>query len=752
MKSEEILRRYSNGERDFRGCKIQGENFRGKNLSEADFSYADIRGSNFVHAILQGAKFTGAKAGLQKRWIALQLTIFTLLAVFSGTLLGYCAFLWFDLYSTNSFSMISPILSLGICGGTLIITIITVFNQGFTEEAFKTISITAAIIVSVTSVLIGSRFISYAGFNYDSIIPVVISTCVVVSTIAISSTSVIAIFSTNKLSAVVIVILGTLVGAVFTIIGNALGYFGAAAVLLTTFDLRKALAETADSPEHLEAINKSAQAPDFVSSFIYNISIPIAVSLVIFILSIYVAWKALIGNKKYSLIRNISIAFSSVGATSFLLADLVDADFREAILRNTDLRRANLTRTLWMESRYLDRARVGSTYLVHPKIRQLVTTGSGQDQNFDGLNLGGINLQGSNLQDASFIGTSLNYANLLDADLSRARLKQTQLNGAILTRAVLTGAYIEDWGITGTTNLSSVHCDYVFMRVPTKENPNPLRKPDNLLEMFNSGEFCDFIQPYIDILDLYHSQDVDPRAVSIAFGKLSQRHPEANLEIVAIEKRGKNSLNLKVQVKPTVSKSELSAEYFSDYNQIKALPIQVRLLVEKDARIRSLENMIDTALKQPTFNIQGDMAVTETKGININSGGNIGDVSGLVGGDVSGVINLGVVSGNVENAINQLPDEVDSAQPNLKELLTQLHHLIENSSEVSNADKTDLLEQVQALAEVKQTDESTKKENLVRKARKMFEATLKGLPDTAKIVEACNKLMPIILKALGVSL
>jgi len=435
-----------------------------------------------------------------------------------------------------------------------------------------------------------------------------------------------------------------------------------------------------------------------------------------------------------------------------LLADLVDADFREAILRNTDLRRANLTRTLWMESRYLDRARVGSTYLVHPKIRQLVTTGSGQDQNFDGLNLGGINLQGSNLQDASFIGTSLNYANLLDADLSRARLKQTQLNGAILTRAVLTGAYIEDWGITGTTNLSSVHCDYVFMRVPTKENPNPLRKPDNLLEMFNSGEFCDFIQPYIDILDLYHSQDVDPRAVSIAFGKLSQRHPEANLEIVAIEKRGKNSLNLKVQVKPTVSKSELSAEYFSDYNQIKALPIQVRLLVEKDARIRSLENMIDTALKQPTFNIQGDMAVTETKGININSGGNIGDVSGLVGGDVSGVINLGVVSGNVENAINQLPDEVDSAQPNLKELLTQLHHLIENSSEVSNADKTDLLEQVQALAEVKQTDESTKKENLVRKARKMFEATLKGLPDTAKIVEACNKLMPIILKALGVSL
>jgi hypothetical protein len=60
-----------------------------------------------------------------------------------------------------------------------------------------------------------------------------------------------------------------------------------------------------------------------------------------------------------------------------------------------------------------------------------------------------------------------------------------------------------------------------------------------------------------------------------------------------------------------------------------------------------------------------------------------------------------------------------------------------------------LLEQVQNLAEAKQTEEPAQKEGLARRAKKMFEATLKSLPDTAKIVEASSKLLPLILKALG---
>jgi hypothetical protein len=75
--------------------------------------------------------------------------------------------------------------------------------------------------------------------------------------------------------------------------------------------------------------------------------------------------------------------------------------------------------------------------------------------------------------------------------------------------------------------------------------------------------------------------------------------------------------------------------------------------------------------------------------------------------------------------------------------LTQLQQAIEESTELPDTDKTDLLEQVQALAKVKETAEPVEKESLVRKAKKMFEVTLKGLPDTAKIIEACGKLLPI---------
>jgi hypothetical protein len=85
----------------------------------------------------------------------------------------------------------------------------------------------------------------------------------------------------------------------------------------------------------------------------------------------------------------------------------------------------------------------------------------------------------------------------------------------------------------------------------------------------------------------------------------------------------------------------------------------------------------------------------------------------------------------------------------LKELLTQLQAAITAEPSLPEADKADLLEQVQNLATAKQTTEPAQKEGLVRKAKKMFEATLQGLPDTAKIAEACSKLLPLILKALG---
>jgi hypothetical protein len=133
-----------------------------------------------------------------------------------------------------------------------------------------------------------------------------------------------------------------------------------------------------------------------------------------------------------------------------------------------------------------------------------------------------------------------------------------------------------------------------------------------------------------------------------------------------------------------------------------------------------------------------------SQNVTINTGGGNLTASGQA-------LNLGTldISGTVSETINQLPNAPSTPeQPSLKDLLTQLHSAI-TTAELSDADKTDLLEQVQALATANQTDEPAQKEGIARKATKMFKATLDSLPDTAKLAEACSKLLPLILKALG---
>jgi len=91
---------------------------------------------------------------------------------------------------------------------------------------------------------------------------------------------------------------------------------------------------------------------------------------------------------------------------------------------------------------------------------------------------------------AAFGGTSFRNANLTDANFTAATLKSTDFRKANLTRTcfnktkmldrVRTGTtYLQDWGITTDTKFDGVRCEYVYMRLPTKENPDPRSQPDN---------------------------------------------------------------------------------------------------------------------------------------------------------------------------------------------------------------------------------------------------------------------------------
>jgi uncharacterized protein YjbI with pentapeptide repeats len=88
---------------------------------------------------------------------------------------------------------------------------------------------------------------------------------------------------------------------------------------------------------------------------------------------------------------------------------------------------------------------------------------------------------------------------LRTADISRANLMRSQIDKTDFRGATLTGAYIENWGITPETKLEAVNCEYIFMRVPNKDNPNPQRLPANWDEQFQPGEFTQFFRPLSQI-------------------------------------------------------------------------------------------------------------------------------------------------------------------------------------------------------------------------------------------------------------
>ena len=68
-------------------------------------------------------------------------------------------------------------------------------------------------------------------------------------------------------------------------------------------------------------------------------------------LSAYVSWRFLAGDLKHGFVWKVAIALAARGGTKFRGADLTDADFTGATLKNTDFRRANLTRCCWLESK-----------------------------------------------------------------------------------------------------------------------------------------------------------------------------------------------------------------------------------------------------------------------------------------------------------------------------------------------------------------------------------------------------------------
>jgi uncharacterized protein YjbI with pentapeptide repeats len=725
--------------KDFNHQGLSGRSFKGQNLAGANFSHTDIRGADFTNANLASADFSHAKAGNQFHWVIGTVCSLLIVVIIAGFISAYAgAFIGGLIVKGGDpaifWSSISAII-------VLIIFIIVTVRQGL-GVALGASAITLAAGVAMFAALMQQPdFIAVA----------------IVQSLGIASA-----------------ISGSIVGAIA--IATAWTIARKLVPLTIIFAIAGAI------PGALEGVGVLSNSPDGLPKNVMPVALLVTgtITMGLIGLSLYMSSRIVKGDKRFIPIPTLVNALSSLGGTRFRGANLTDANFTQARLKSVDLRTANLTRTCWFQTHKLSHARIKGTYLEHPSVRHLVITKEGQNYSFDGLDLRSLNLKDANLQEASFIRTDLSDTNLQNANLARAKLVKAHLYQADLTSACLTGAYIQDWGISTDTKLDAVQCDYIYMHLPTTNDPDPCRKPDNRREVFKEGDFSDFIAPIIKTLDLYRSQNVDPRRMASTFKTLDLFHhegidpsaaaltlqqiiaqyPEAELEIVALEGRGNDKIRLQAKVTDAVDRSELSEAYFAAYTQVKALPygdIQALLtgIEEKDQRIVSLEKLLENALQQPKFYVetyqnQGEFVMSQNKG-NVNISGIQGNISGIAAAGESQTMTgvaLGDVSGSITNTINQPPPSSTPDIPDIQELLAQLQSAIESESTLPNEDKSEALEQVKILAKAGQNPSDSGSQKAAKTAIKILKGTAAELPNTPLTAEL-NRLLPTIANILA---
>lgn len=727
--------------KSFRGRSLRGVSFQGQNLTAADFREADIRGANFAQATLVGADFSHTVSGQQRPWLVVIVALAVLLALVAGLLAAYAS---------------------GWVGALLMVP--TRVNRFDRTDLFLLSSLFSLTVLAVAAWVMVRRG---TGTTFSVLATVFVLT--VTFTLWLGE-------GEGQGEALAVLILQ------FLALGTILASVAVAALavaIAVSIDRRWVLpllaaavcvAGVAGATESVRGIELTP------SKQLAALVLAGAITAAVMGLSVYIGCRAMKTASRYHFIRSLGTRLSSLGGTSFRQADLTDASFSGASLRRADLRDATIQRVRWYQAQNLHQARLGHTYLANPHIRALVTTGQGAAQHYDRLSLRGLNLQGAQLQNASLIGADLSESSLKGADLSGAKLAQTQLYSCDLRKACLTGAYIENWGISTDTRLGQVRCDFVYMRLPTSTDPDPCRKPDSRNEIFKPGDFEDFIAPIIKTLDLYRQQNIDLRTVAttyktidlfhhegidasaaaLALQQLALQHPEAGLEVIALEGRGQQKIRLQARVSSQANRSELSDKYFDNYDQLLNLPyadLQSLLagVVEKDEQIRKLESLLDKAIQQPRFYVetyhnQGEFIMSQSKG-NIQVGDVQGNVSGLAaageGQTLTGVT-LGEVSGSVTNTINQLPDTAAPGQPSLKHLLGELQTAIETEPALAEEDKIEALSQVEVLAEAGQEPEDSALQRAAKTALKILRGTAAGLSETSQLVESCSTLLPAI--------
>ncbi|MCF4970534.1 pentapeptide repeat-containing protein [Nostoc sp. CMAA1605] len=697
---------------DYSGQNLRGRSFKGQDLSGTNFSKADIRGANFSKAILKGANFTGAKAGLQKRWTVGLLIVSWLLSAISGFVSVSISSLVLGLVYALIYYIISVwetehfIATLGIVG--LIITIfrIVTIRKGLTA-GLKAVA--TSVVLAVAVVIVIARAFIFT-----------ITLAKILETVALIAGGAFAVLITVGIASTTGAIAGAIAGATVEAIAVAIAVViaGAGAICV------------------------------FIPSFPLT-----ATALAFTLFSAYTGWRSL-ADEKESSTRSFVIVLAATGGTSFRNADLTDANFTGATLRNTDFIKANLTYTRFYEVKKLDLARVDETILAQQNVLNLLMSLNGRNKSYVGANLRGANLMGANLKAANLKDADISEATFQGACLEEANLAIDKAVNTDFTRAQMTGACVIAWKIASTTKLDNVDCRFIYLLEDAKPGTDDRERRPSSGE-FKPGEFTKLFEEVLNTVDLIFRNGIDWKAFVTSFKKVQVENEDTDLSIQSIGNKGDGVVVVKLNVPDGTDKEKIHSDFMQNYQlalqaveekykaQLQAKDNEIVIYRQQSADMKEIIGL----LANKPINVQVDNKVEAKNMTNSNDYSRKFENSGTLNN--SGQINLGEISGTVTNTINELPSASESEKPGIKELLTQLKAAIEVEKDLSEEDKAEALEQVQALAEAGKNPQAEPHQKAAKTAMKILKGTITGLPATATLVEAVSKLLPLISKFLG---
>ena len=316
-----------------------------------------------------------------------------------------------------------------------------------------------------------------------------------------------------------------------------------------------------------------AFAVTFAVTFAFAVTLALALAFAGagLLLSLYVGWRVLQEDKKFALVRSFGLALAVLGGTSFAGADLTQATFSHASLRNTNFANSQnrgtiVTHVCWQGVENLNRSRLGTSILQERRLRTVLTTPEkGYKQDFTNANLRGAYLKGVTLEGAMLRAAMLNGANLQQAVLKDAILTEAQVVSTDFSGACLTGATLEAWNIDSTTTFQSIDCQYVFLREHPDDKGNRERRPHNPDKVFQPGDFEKFFKEMLDDVQILIRNGIEPIAFRAAFDKLMAEHPTITQDAIqSVVKKGADMM-MTIQVPASIDKAKLEQDWDAGY-------------------------------------------------------------------------------------------------------------------------------------------------------------------------------------------